>query len=70
MESLVSTGWLEKELGADDLRVIDATAFLPSSGRDPRAEFEQAHIPGAVFLDLEEFSDSDSPYPHMLPREH
>ena len=69
MELLVSTEWLERELGAPDLRIIDATAFLPGTGRDARAEFEQEHIPGAVFLDLEEVSDSDSPFPHMIPSE-
>lgn len=70
MDSLVTTDWLEAELGADDLRVIDATAFLPGTGRDARAEYEAAHIPGAVFFDIEEVSDRDSPLPHMLPAPH
>src|SRR5918997_50087 len=70
MESLVSTQWLEAELGAPDLKVIDATLFLPDSGRDARAEYEAGHIPGAVFLDIEQVSDGDSPLPHMLPPEH
>ncbi|MFL6844568.1 MAG: 3-mercaptopyruvate sulfurtransferase [Allosphingosinicella sp.] len=69
MESLVSTDWLETELGAPDLRIIDATWCLPADHRDPRAEYEAEHIPGAVFLDLEEVSDSSSPLPHMLPSE-
>lgn len=67
MDSLVSTEWLEAELDAPDLTVIDATAFLPGSGRDARAEHEAAHIPGAVFLDIDEVSDTGSPFPHMLP---
>ena len=67
MDSLVSTEWLEAELGSPDLQVIDATVFLPGAGRDARAEHEAAHIPGAVFLDLDEVVDSDSPFPHMLP---
>lgn len=70
MDSLVTTDWLEAELGAADLRVIDASAFLPGSGRNARAEFEAAHIPGAVFFDIEEVSDRDSPLPHMLPPPH
>lgn len=70
MDSLVSTEWLEAELGASDLRVIDASAFLPGSGRDARAEYEAEHIPGAVFFDLEEISDEASPLPHMLPSDH
>jgi thiosulfate/3-mercaptopyruvate sulfurtransferase len=70
MDSLVSTEWLEKELGAPDLRIVDATAFLPGTGRDSRAEYEAAHIPGAVFLDIEEVSDHSNPAPHMLPPPH
>ncbi len=70
MESLVSTDWLERELGSADLKVVDATIFLPNAGRDARAEYEQAHIPGAVFMDLDEIVDSASPLPHMLPPEH
>jgi thiosulfate/3-mercaptopyruvate sulfurtransferase len=70
MDSLVSTEWLEAELGAPDLRVIDATMFLPGSGRDARAEYEAQHIPGAVFFDIGEVSDDASPLLHMLPSEH
>jgi thiosulfate/3-mercaptopyruvate sulfurtransferase len=69
MESLVSTQWLEGELGAPDLRVIDATMFLPDAGRDARAEYEAEHIPGAVFLDLAELRDGESRLPNMLPPE-
>lgn len=70
MESLVSSAWLEAELGAPDLRVVDATVFLPGAGRDGRAEFEAAHIPGAVYVDIDEISDADSAFPHMLPPAH
>jgi thiosulfate/3-mercaptopyruvate sulfurtransferase len=70
MDLLVSTEWLAEELGAADLKPIDATLFLPGSDRDARAEFEAGHIPGAVFLDLDELSDGESPLPHMLPSEH
>ena len=69
MESLVTTEWLDRELGAADLRVIDATLFLPGEPRDARAEYEAEHIPGAVFLDLEEVSDTSNPVPHMVPQE-
>jgi thiosulfate/3-mercaptopyruvate sulfurtransferase len=67
MESLVSTDWLAAELGASDLRIVDATFVLPSDGRTPRKEFEAAHIPGAVFFDIDDISDSSNPLPHMLP---
>lgn len=69
MESLVTTEWLEAELGASDLKVIDATLFLPGEPRDARAEYEAEHIPGAVFLDLGEVSDPSNPAPHMAPSE-
>jgi thiosulfate/3-mercaptopyruvate sulfurtransferase len=70
MDLLVSTDWLEAELGAPDLRVIDATYLLPASGRDARAEYLAAHIPGAVFFDIDEIADETSALPHMLPSEH
>lgn len=69
MDSLVSTEWLASELGAPDLRVVDATFFLPTDNRDARAEYEAAHIPGAVFFDIAEIADLDNPAPHMLPDE-
>ncbi len=69
MDSLVTTEWLEAELGAPDLRIVDATLFLPGSGRDARAEHEAAHIPGAVYFDISEIADLDSPLPNMMPDE-
>lgn len=70
MDSLVSTSWLAREIGAPDLRVIDATSFLPGDPRDARAEYDVEHIPGAVFVALSEVSDSSSPLPDMLPPAH
>ena len=67
MDPLVSTDWLAAELGAEDLRILDATAFLPGAGRDARAEYEAGHIPGAVFFDHEAVSDPGNPYPHPWP---
>lgn len=67
MDILVSTDWLEGELGAPDLRIVDATFFLPGTGRDARAEFEAAHIPGAVFMDIDTLADLDHPAPGMVP---
>ena len=67
MDSLVSTEWLAGELGASDLKVIDASAHLPAKNRDPRAEFAAAHIPGALFLDLGSLKDAGSPVPNALP---
>lgn len=70
MDSLVSTDWLEKELGAPDLRVIDASFFLSGDQHDARGEYEADHIPGAVFMDVDEIADDSNPAPHMFPSEH
>jgi thiosulfate/3-mercaptopyruvate sulfurtransferase len=67
MDSLVSTGWLADELGAGDLKVLDASWHLPAAGRDPRAEFAAGHIPGARFIDMPTLSDGASPLPNTLP---
>ena len=67
MELTVSTDWLANELGASDLRVVDATKFMSDAGRDARAEYEAGHIPGAVFMDLAELTDSSSDLANMLP---
>jgi thiosulfate/3-mercaptopyruvate sulfurtransferase len=66
-QSLVSTEWLAANLGQPDLRVVDASLYLPQQKRDAKAEYAAGHIPGAVFFDIDEISDRDSPYPHMLP---
>jgi thiosulfate/3-mercaptopyruvate sulfurtransferase len=64
---LVSTEWLAAHLTAPDIRIVDASWYMPAEGRDPWGEYNAAHIPGAVFFDIEEISDKSSPYPHMSP---
>jgi thiosulfate/3-mercaptopyruvate sulfurtransferase len=66
MDMLVSTEWLAGELGAPDLRVVDATYFLPGGG-DAAALYEAGHIPGAVYMDLENLIDTNTDLPNMLP---
>jgi len=66
-DSLVSTQWLADHLSAPDIRIVDASFYLPAQKRDPKAEFQAEHIPGAVFFDIEDIADSDSPLPHMVP---
>lgn len=66
MDALVTTEWLAGELGANDLRIVDATYFGHEPG-DAAADYEQAHIPGAVFMNLGELADAASPLPMMLP---
>lgn len=64
---LVTTEWLATHLGEGDLRIADATYHLPNANRDPRAEYRERHLPGAVFFDIDAISDRGSPLPHMLP---
>ncbi len=64
---LVSTEWLADHLGDDNVVVIDGSWHLPGSGRDARAEYDTAHIPGAVFFDIDAIADTSNPLPHMLP---
>ncbi len=66
-ESLVGTGWLADHLEAPDVRIVDASYYLPHEGLDPRTEFEAHHIPGAVFFDIDEIADTTSDLPHMIP---
>ncbi|MEM8850574.1 MAG: 3-mercaptopyruvate sulfurtransferase [Pseudomonadota bacterium] len=65
--TLVSTDWLAARLTAPDLRIIDASWYLPDMNRDPLDEYGQSHIPGARFLPLDEVSDARSTLPHMAP---
>ena len=67
MDSLVTTEWLANEMGASDLRIVDASKHLPETGRDAQAEYLAAHIPGAVFMDLSDLVDSDAPVENTLP---
>ncbi|MEQ1510638.1 MAG: 3-mercaptopyruvate sulfurtransferase [Sphingopyxis sp.] len=68
MESLVTTDWLAKELGASDLRVVDATKFMGGSERNARAEYEAGHIPSAVFMDLADLVDPGNSIENMAPK--
>lgn len=65
--ALVSTEWLGERLNAPDIRIVDASWHLPDSDRDARADYDDAHIPGAVFFDLDDLSDESDGLPHMLP---
>jgi thiosulfate/3-mercaptopyruvate sulfurtransferase len=64
---LRSTEWLAGELGKDNVVVVDGSYYLPTQNRDAKAEYLAAHIPGAVFFDIETVADHSSDLPHMLP---
>ena len=64
---LVSTDWLAAHLNDPDLRILDASYYLKNMGRDGRAEYNAAHIPGARYFDIDDVSDARSDLPHMVP---
>ncbi len=66
-KTLVSTEWLANHLKDPDLRVLDASWYLPDTGRTAKAEYLAAHIPGARFFDIDANSDHRSALPHMAP---
>jgi thiosulfate/3-mercaptopyruvate sulfurtransferase len=64
---LVDTAWLADRLGSPGLRVLDASFYLPTEPADAQAIFQQGHIPGARFFDIEAIADQESDLPHMVP---
>lgn len=64
---LVSTEWLAEHLDSPDVIVVDGSWYLPHMERDPIAEYKEAHIPGALFFDIDEIADLTTDLPHMLP---
>lgn len=65
MSDIVSAEWLMQNL--TQVQAVDASWYMPAEKRDAKAEFEAAHIPGAVFYDIDALSDRDTSLPHMLP---
>ena len=75
--ALITTAELASLIGQPGLRVYDCTTYLeppPPGDDDPyvavpgRRTFEEAHVPGADFLDLQgEFSDSTTRLRFMMP---
>ncbi|HQT44083.1 MAG TPA: 3-mercaptopyruvate sulfurtransferase [Halothiobacillus sp.] len=67
MATLISTDALAAKLGSPNLVIFDATYYLPNESQDAVALFNAAHIPGAVFFDIDLIADRASELPHMLP---
>ena len=67
VDAVVTTEWLAEHLGDPEVRVVDGTWHMPQLGRGAGREFAEAHIPGAVFFDVDAIADTDTTLPHMLP---
>ena len=64
---VVSADWVEKQLGAPEFKIVDASWYLPAQGRNGAAEYAAGHIPGAVFFDQDVIADQTTGLPHSLP---
>jgi thiosulfate/3-mercaptopyruvate sulfurtransferase len=66
-DPLVSTGWLAARLADPTIRIIDASYKMPGVLPLPADDHVEAHIPGAVFFNVNTIADPDDPRPHMYP---
>ena len=67
MNKLIEIDWLKKNLNDPQIKIIDGTWHMPTSGLNAFEIFKEKHIPNAVFIDLEEISNQNSNLPHMMP---
>jgi thiosulfate/3-mercaptopyruvate sulfurtransferase len=65
MQVTVSTDWLAENIA--DVKILDASWYLPTEPREPFQEFQDAHIPSAQFFDIDLIADNRSDLPHMVP---
>jgi thiosulfate/3-mercaptopyruvate sulfurtransferase len=66
-DPMVSTAWLAEHLGDPAVQILDGSWWMPAEGRSGHAEYLEAHIPGAVFFDIDAIADRTVDLPHMLP---
>jgi thiosulfate/3-mercaptopyruvate sulfurtransferase len=64
---VVSSEWLHNELGSPDLKIVDASFYLPAQKRDADAEYAAGHIPGAMRFDHDKVANHSTGLPHMVP---
>lgn len=63
---LVSTDWLRKNFINKNIKILDCSWHMPATRRSGKLEFENTHIPGSIFFDIDEFSDKNSEFPHTI----
>ncbi|GLT41249.1 hypothetical protein SLA2020_153280 [Shorea laevis] len=68
-DPVVSVDWLHSNLREPDMKVLDASWYMPDEQRNPIQEYQVAHIPGALFFDVDGIADRTTKLPHMLPSE-
>src|SRR3954447_17888445 len=66
-DPLVSTDWLAAHLDDPKVKIIDASYKMPGVLPLPADDYLRAHIPGAVFFNVNSIADPNDPRPHMFP---
>jgi thiosulfate/3-mercaptopyruvate sulfurtransferase len=66
-DPLVSTDWLAAHVGDAGVKIIDASYKMPGVLPLPADDYLAAHIPGAVFFNVNTIADPNDPRPHMYP---
>jgi thiosulfate/3-mercaptopyruvate sulfurtransferase len=64
---VVDPAWVEKQLGAPEFKIVDASWYLPAQNRNGAAEYAAGHIPGAVFFNQDTIADLSTGLPHSVP---
>jgi thiosulfate/3-mercaptopyruvate sulfurtransferase len=64
---LVSSNWLVAHLNDADVKIVDGSWYMAAENRNPHDEYAAAHLPGAVYFDIDAISDTSNPLPHMFP---
>ena len=67
IKNLVTAKWLISNISLDNLKICDATYFLPTHNRDAEKEYVNEHIVNAIRFDIDAIKDPNSDLPHMLP---
>ena len=58
--------WLKKNLNKKNIKIIDASWYLPGINRDAHKEYKNSHIENALFFDIDRICDKETYLPHML----
>lgn len=66
-DALITTEALHQLLGQTNVKIVDASWYMPAEKRDPHKEYAEGHIPGAVYFDIDVIADRSIPLPHMFP---
>ena len=64
---LINAHWLKKNLKKKNIKILDASWYLPNVNRNPKKEYTNKRIPKAAFFDIDDICDLNANLPHMLP---